>query len=154
MLRSKKTFWSNYSHSGVLFVTPVSKRLIISKQSDNYHSSGVPGTRTFFNPLGDPKEGRGPGGRLLTSNPNGKNLKTLARYLAGKKNIRETAPAGAVPRYGQLVDPTSRVPTSRPPLGPKGFLLVPPSPPDWMFSRKEPGLLPQVLGNLGCGIRI
>ena len=34
----QKPFWSNYSHSGVLFVTPLSKRLIITKRSDNYHS--------------------------------------------------------------------------------------------------------------------
>ena len=35
--------WTDFFHSGVLFVTPLSKRFIITKWSDNYHSSGVPG---------------------------------------------------------------------------------------------------------------
>ena len=38
--------WTDFFHSGVLFVTPLSKRLIITKRSDNYHSSGVPGIYT------------------------------------------------------------------------------------------------------------
>ena len=45
----QKPFWNNYSHSGVLFVTPLSKRLIITKRSDNYHSSGVPGIYIYIN---------------------------------------------------------------------------------------------------------
>ena len=35
--------WTDFFQSGVLFVSPLSKRLIITKWSDNYHSSGVPG---------------------------------------------------------------------------------------------------------------
>ena len=40
--------WTDFFHSGVLFVTPLSKSLTITQRSDNYHSSGVPGIHILY----------------------------------------------------------------------------------------------------------